>query len=212
MNGRTPLSRVSELGAPSSVAADTAGVAWLSRVAQTLPGDASSARAPRRSRSSRSPRRHRIDTAATKWLQCSPGTASRPSCPHEEGAGQDDPELRNRRRARGRGGGAVRGARAVGLGQDDAAHDPRGARAAGVGPADARRRAVRRAHRARRLRAAGGPALQHADGAGDAQFAQEMRNGATQARRCATTCSRRWASSASPTSASATRRRCGGAG
>ena len=29
MNERTPLSRVSELGAPSSVAADTAGVAWL---------------------------------------------------------------------------------------------------------------------------------------------------------------------------------------
>ena len=46
------------------------------------------------------------------------------------------------------------------------------------------------------------------------EFAQEMRNGATRARpgASATTCSRRWASSASPTSASATRRRCGGAG
>ena len=72
MNERTPLSRVSELGAPSSVAADTAAAAWLidvpltSRRRELTSSD---------SWSSRSPRPHHIDTAATKWLQCSPGTA-----------------------------------------------------------------------------------------------------------------------------------------
>ena len=171
MNERTPPSRVSS-SAPFGVAADTAGVAWRRKL-EAAGGAALDLRraglAPTGPPHRHPPQKNASSAARDGVTAVVPATKKAPAKTILSATGV----------VRAGAGGGLCAVLGPGW-ANDAAHDPRGARAAAGrltldgAPYDARP--------PRRLRAAGGPALQHADGLETLEF-QEMRNGATPAAR-----------------------------